>query len=102
MVWRWLAHQIGPAVTSALRRLTMRVLVIGGKGTIGKAVVKQLSKRHEVLGAGRTSERFPIDMTSPQAIRALFDATTDLDAVVCTAGLGAGDGAFKPLDKLTD
>ena len=29
----------------------MKIIVIGGTGTIGKAVVKELAQRHEVIAA---------------------------------------------------
>lgn len=76
----------------------MRALIIGGTGTIGTAVVKQLAPKHEVLNASRKSERFPVDITSSDSIHGLFEATGQIDAVVFAAGVGA----FKPLDEMSD
>ena len=40
------------------RRTAMRVIVIGGTGTIGTAVVKLLSTRHDVVTVGHTRDVF--------------------------------------------
>lgn len=64
----------------------MKILLVGGNGTIGKAVFKALSKKHEVLVAGRNSGDFQVDIANPDSIEALYKNTGMLDAVVCTAG----------------
>ena len=33
----------------------MRILVIGAEGTVGKAVVHELGRRHDIVTAGRSS-----------------------------------------------
>jgi NAD(P)-dependent dehydrogenase (short-subunit alcohol dehydrogenase family) len=76
----------------------MRVIVIGGTGTIGKEVVAKLAERHDVLTGGRSTGDFVVDIMSPDAIRRLFEATGQIDAVVCAAG----EAVFKPLDEMTD
>jgi nucleoside-diphosphate-sugar epimerase len=40
----------------------MKLLVIGGKGTIGKKVVAHFSKTHEIIIAGRTSGDVTVDI----------------------------------------
>ena len=40
----------------------MRVVVIGATGTIGKAVVKQLAGRHEVVSVGHNSGDYRVDI----------------------------------------
>ena len=64
----------------------MKILVIGATGTIGKAVVSELSARHEILQAGRSSAPHRADITSEASLRELFGAVGPLDAIVCTAG----------------
>ncbi len=64
----------------------MRIIVIGGNGTIGKAVVKELSSRHEVLVAGRHKGDLICDMTSEESIRAMYLKAGSFDAVVATVG----------------
>lgn len=77
----------------------MKVLVVGGTGTIGAAVADALrGEGHEVLEASRSGGALRVDITSPESIRALFGETGRVDAVVSCAG-GA---AWKPLAELTD
>ena len=76
----------------------MKVVVIGATGTIGKAVADALTKRgHEVIRASRKSA-VRVDIENAAMVKALFEATRDVDAVVSCAG-GAGWG---PLENLTD
>lgn len=63
-----------------------RILVIGGTGTIGTAVVKELSKRHEVVTAGHDHGDLLIDMGSESSIKEAFKKAGKLNAVVVTAG----------------
>ena len=76
----------------------MRVVVIGGTGTIGSAVVRALSERHEVVPCGRSSGDVTVDITSTDSIRKLFERVGSVDAVVCAAG----EAQFKPLAELTE
>ncbi|GCF94994.1 short chain dehydrogenase [Enterococcus florum] len=65
----------------------MRIIVVGGNGTIGKAVVDVLkAENHEVITAGRTSGDLSVDMTSPESIEAMFQKLGAVDAIVSTAG----------------
>lgn len=76
----------------------MRVIVVGGMGTIGSAVVETLSARHEVIVAGRKSGVVTVDLASPDSIRSMFQSVGKLDAVVSAAG----QAKFGSLDDLTD
>lgn len=76
----------------------MRILVIGASGTIGRSVVEELAKRHQVIAAGRKSGAERVDITRPESIRELFKRIGKVDAVVTAAG----DARFEPLAKLTD
>lgn len=76
----------------------MRVLVIGGTGTIGSAVVEALAADHDVIPVGSTSGEEQVDLASPDSIRQLFDGVGPVDAVVSCAG----KAAFSPLDQLSE
>jgi len=64
----------------------MKVLVIGGTGTIGKAVVKELQGRHTVVVAGHASGDVQVDIANPASIEKMYQAVSGLDAVVATTG----------------
>ena len=76
----------------------MRIAVVGGTGTIGSAIVKELASDAEVLVAGRSAARdLHIDITSEESIESFFKAHgSSLDHVV----VACGDVSFAPLDKL--
>ena len=76
----------------------MRILVVGGTGVIGRAVVAALRGEHEVVTAARSGADLSVDMTSKDSIAELFRRAGRLDAVVSCAG-GA---AYRPLTQLTD
>lgn len=77
----------------------MKVLVVGGTGTIGRAAADALrAAGHEVVSAERSGGDLRVDITSPESVRALFKDAGRLDAIVSCAG-GA---AWKPLAGLTD
>lgn len=62
------------------------VLVIGGAGTIGSAVVAELAKRHRVLTAGRHSGDLCVAIEDIASVRGLFSAAGTVDHVVVAAG----------------
>jgi NAD(P)-dependent dehydrogenase (short-subunit alcohol dehydrogenase family) len=64
----------------------MKILMVGGNGTIGKRVSTHFSKKYEVIIAGRTSGDVMMDMGDSKSIKAMFEKTGKVDAVVCTAG----------------
>jgi NAD(P)-dependent dehydrogenase (short-subunit alcohol dehydrogenase family) len=76
----------------------MKVVVIGGSGTIGSAVVEALRKSgHQVSAASRKTVP-PVDLERPETVATLLGPTKAFDAVVVCAG----SGGWKPLEKLTD
>lgn len=64
----------------------MKILIIGGNGTIGKRVSNHFAKKHEVLIAGRNAGDVQVDIADSQSIQAMFQTIGNLDAVVCIAG----------------
>jgi NAD(P)-dependent dehydrogenase (short-subunit alcohol dehydrogenase family) len=72
----------------------VQVVVIGGTGTIGSAVVKALQDTHEVIAASRSGE-WHADLADTRTIARLLEQLDGVDAVVCCA-------ANAPLVALTD
>jgi NAD(P)-dependent dehydrogenase (short-subunit alcohol dehydrogenase family) len=64
----------------------VRILVIGAEGTVGKAVVHELGRRHDIVTAGRSSGNLRCDITDETSIRDMFAKLDTVDAVVSTAG----------------
>lgn len=64
----------------------MKVLIIGGHGTIGRTVTERLSEKHDLIVAGRTSGDEIVDIADSGSIQALFDKIGKVDAVVSIAG----------------
>lgn len=75
----------------------MRILLVGATGTIGRAVVAELSPRHEIVAAGRSSGDRQVDITNVQSVRELYAAVGKVDAVACAAG----SVHFGPLEAMT-
>jgi NAD(P)-dependent dehydrogenase (short-subunit alcohol dehydrogenase family) len=64
----------------------MKILIVGGNGTLGSKVTEHLKKNHEVIVASRNSGDLNVDITSEESIKNLFKETGKLDAIVSTAG----------------
>ncbi len=76
----------------------MKILIIGGNGTIGKKVSNHFSKKHEVLIAGRNSGDVTVDIANSQSIENMFESVGNVDAVVCIAG----EAKWAPFDSMTE
>ncbi|AVI50192.1 short chain dehydrogenase [Pukyongia salina] len=76
----------------------MRILIIGGNGTIGRTVTSRLEEKHEVIIAGRTSGDVTVDIADLESVRRMFDSVGKLDAVVCIAG----EAKWDHFDKLSE
>ncbi|HLX26446.1 MAG TPA: short chain dehydrogenase [Candidatus Cybelea sp.] len=75
----------------------MRILIVGANGAIGRAVTAELSDRHEIITAGRSSGELRVDIADLASVRAMYDRTSGLDAVACAAG----NVHFGPLTEMT-
>jgi len=64
----------------------MKILIIGGKGTIGNKVTSHFSENNEVIIAGRTSGDVTVDIVDSKSIENMFKQTGKLDAIICIAG----------------
>lgn len=75
----------------------MSILVVGGTGTIGRAVVEALDGS-DVIVAGHTSGDVQVDLADPSSIDRLYQTVGSVDAVISCAG----EAAFGPLEELED
>jgi NAD(P)-dependent dehydrogenase (short-subunit alcohol dehydrogenase family) len=75
----------------------MKVVVIGASGTVGKSVVEELGKRHEIVTVGAGSGQYRADFTDIAQVRAAFAQIGKVDAVV----VAAGSLHFAPLAEFT-
>jgi NADP-dependent 3-hydroxy acid dehydrogenase YdfG len=76
----------------------MKLLIIGGNGTIGNKVSAHFSKKHEVIIAGRTSGDVTVDISDSESIKAMFESIGKIDAILCIAG----EAKWAPFDSLTE
>lgn len=76
----------------------MKILIVGGNGTIGKKVSAHFSKKHEVIVAGRSSGDVTLDMSDSGSVKEMFEKIGKVDAVVCTAG----EAKWAAFDTMTE
>jgi len=76
----------------------MKILIIGGNGTVGSKVSQHLSKRHDILIGGRNSGDVKVDIANSESIAAMFECVGMVDAAVCIAG----EAKWAAFDVLTE
>jgi NAD(P)-dependent dehydrogenase (short-subunit alcohol dehydrogenase family) len=76
----------------------MKILIIGGNGTIGKKVVAYLAKKHEIIIAGRQSGDATVDIADSPSILTMFETTGKVDAILCIAG----EAKWAPFESMTE
>ena len=76
----------------------MRILIIGGQGTIGRPVTEYFQEGNDVITAARTSGEINIDITDSNSIRKGLESLKKIDAILCIAG-EAKWGDFKDLTE---
>jgi NAD(P)-dependent dehydrogenase (short-subunit alcohol dehydrogenase family) len=64
----------------------MKIIIIGGNGTIGKKVSEYFSKNHEVIIGGRKSGDVVVDIADVNSIEAMYKTVGKVDAVISIAG----------------
>lgn len=64
----------------------MKILIVGGYGTIGRTVATSLEENHEIVVAGRTKGDFTVDIADSEDIEAMFRALGKVDAIISVAG----------------
>jgi NAD(P)-dependent dehydrogenase (short-subunit alcohol dehydrogenase family) len=76
----------------------MRILIIGGKGTIGKRVYDFLSKKHDIIIGARNSGDVVVDIAKSDSIERMFESVGEIDAVACIAG----EAKWAPFDSMSE
>lgn len=76
----------------------MKILIIGGEGTIGKKVSEHFSKKHEIVIGGRNTGDVKVDITDCKSIKVMFESVGKVDAVVCIAG----EAKWAAFDSMTE
>lgn len=82
----------------SLNEYKMKILIIGGRGTIGKKVTERLSENHEIIIAGRTSGDITVDFSDSTSIKSMFKKIGKVDAIICIAG----DAKWDKFENLTE
>jgi NAD(P)-dependent dehydrogenase (short-subunit alcohol dehydrogenase family) len=76
----------------------MKIIIIGGNGTIGKTVSAHFTKKHEILIGGRSSGDIIVDIADSNSIEAMFASIGKVDAIVCIAG----EAKWAAFDAMTE
>jgi NAD(P)-dependent dehydrogenase (short-subunit alcohol dehydrogenase family) len=64
----------------------MRILIIGGTGTLGQAVVNELSPRHEMIIAAHEHGELQVDIADVKSMEDMYKRVGNIDAVISTTG----------------
>lgn len=76
----------------------MKIIIIGGTGTIGRAIVETLAPRHEIIIAGHSHGDIQVDITDLASIQAMYKKVNNIDAVI----LSTGKVHFGALETMTE
>ena len=76
----------------------MKILIIGGNGTIGNKVSSHFSDNNEIIIAGRTSGDLIVDISDSHSIKSMFEKTVAFDAIICIAG----EAKWDDFDELSE
>ena len=76
----------------------MKILIIGGYGTIGKTVTSYFKKDHDIIVASRNNGDIKVNIENIDSIKNLFKQTGKLDAIICIAG----EAIWKDFNQLTE
>jgi len=76
----------------------VKIVLVGASGTVGRAIINELSDRHEIVRVGRSGGDAQVDITSEDSIKEMYEKTGAFDALVCAAG----DAHFGPLTEMTE
>jgi NAD(P)-dependent dehydrogenase (short-subunit alcohol dehydrogenase family) len=64
----------------------MKIIIVGGTGTLGKAVAQELKKRHEIIVAGYRHGDVNVDIKDLNSIKHMYQSVGQFDALISTTG----------------
>jgi NAD(P)-dependent dehydrogenase (short-subunit alcohol dehydrogenase family) len=76
----------------------MKILIIGGNGTIGRRITTYFKQKHEVIVAGRTSGDVRVNIEDLESIQKMYEQIGTIDAIICTAG----EARWKKFNEMTE
>jgi NAD(P)-dependent dehydrogenase (short-subunit alcohol dehydrogenase family) len=76
----------------------MKILIIGGNGTIGRKITEFFSENNEVIVAGRNSGDVTVDIASSASIKNMLEKVGKVDAIINVAG----DAKWDKFESLTE
>lgn len=76
----------------------MKIIIVGGNGTIGKKVSAHLAQKHEIINVGRNKTDITVDIADATSIKAMYEAVGKVDAVICIAG----EAKWAAMNELTE
>ena len=76
----------------------MKMIIIGGNGTIGRKVNAHFSKIHDITIGGRHSGDIKVDIADSTSIKRMFETVGSVDAIVCIAG----EAKWAAFDAMTE
>ncbi|RMG27552.1 MAG: short chain dehydrogenase [Bacteroidetes bacterium] len=76
----------------------MKILIIGGNGTIGHKVRAYFAAKHQTISVGRNSGELNADIADSQSIHEMFEASGKVDAIINIAG----EAKWAPFGELSE
>lgn len=76
----------------------MKMLIVGGNGTIGQRVATHFREKHDVIIAGRTGGDIQLDIADSTSIENALEQVGELDAILCIAG----EAKWAPFNDLSE
>jgi NAD(P)-dependent dehydrogenase (short-subunit alcohol dehydrogenase family) len=83
---------------SILKQSGMKIIIVGASGTMGKYLISEFGKDHEIIQVNSKSGDIQADITSPASIENMYKQAGAFDALICTAG----PTYVGPWKKMTD
>jgi NAD(P)-dependent dehydrogenase (short-subunit alcohol dehydrogenase family) len=64
----------------------MKIIIVGGTGTVGQAVAKELAARHTLITVGHAKGDAQVDISNLQSIEKMYQTIGKFDALIATTG----------------